>query len=180
MLDHWAKHLGLWDGRRIALPDEFCAGLLYDLAVHVPWQRQAAGIFRYQLPPTEDSAERARVLDALRDTRVAMLRILEPDPRGGVLVQEMGRETPLWLMDEGLARSVPPGASFVARLAEPAEFLITTGTAVQVDKEILDAVKALPAKARADGQQDEGAFVANLFRAVLHDPRSSRKMPKAH
>lgn len=177
ILVHWAKHLGLWDGKGIVLPDEFSTTLLAELAVHVPWQRQAAGIFRYQPPEAEDAAERGRVLEALRDTRVAMLRIAGPDPRGGVLVEELGSAVPQWLMDEALARNVAPGVPLVARLAQPDEFLITTGAVVQVDPELLEAVKAMPAKVRADGRQDEGAFVANLYRAVLNDPRSRRAMP---
>lgn len=143
--------------------------------MHTPWNRQEPGIWRYQDPPSEDAAERSALLDALRASRFSLFRALEPDLRGGLKVQEINAEHPQWLMDETLARSVPLGAPFGARVVQLDEFLITTGAAVRVDQGILDAVKAMPAKPRTDGRQDEASFVANLYRAVIEDRR--RKLP---
>lgn len=171
LLSHWAKHLGLRDGKQIDAPDEFSATVLADLAVYVAWDRHDAGIFRYQDPPSEDAAAREALIAALRETRVALLRIIGPDPRGGVEVQEMGVIAPQWLMDEALARSTAQGATFVARIAQPDDFLITTGVVVHVDAPILDAVKAMPARMGQDGRPLEADFIANLYRAALKDAR---------
>lgn len=145
--------------------------MLADLAVYVAWDRHDAGIFRYQDPPSEDAAPRAALIAALRETRVALLRIIGPDPRGGVEVQEMGVAAPQWLMDEGIARSMTAGTAFAARVAQADDFLITTGVTVTVDQPILDAVKAMSARLGTDGRPLEADFVANLYRAALNDPR---------
>ena len=171
ILVHWAKHLGLWKGKEIVAPDEFEGTLLADLAVHTPWGRQEPGIWRYEDPPSDNAAERSALIEALRASRMSMFRATEPDMRGGLQVQEVGSELPQWLMDETLARNLPPGAPFVARVVQLDEFLITTGTLVRVDKDILEAVKAMPTKAGGDGRQDEANFASNLYRAVVEDRR---------
>lgn len=171
IMQHWAKHLGLWSGKEIVAPDEFSASLLADLAVHTPWNKQDPGIWRHQEPQSEDAAERAALLDALRGSRFSLFRIAEPAMQGGVMVQEVGSEVPQWLMDEALARSVPPGAPFAARVAQLDEFMITTGAIVRVDKDIMDAVKGMKTRSAPDGRQDEASFASNLYKAVLEDRR---------
>ncbi len=171
IMQHWARHLGLWNGKEIVAPDEFTASLIADLAVHTPWNKQDPGIWRHQEAPSDDAAERAALVDALRGARLSLFRIIEPAMQGGLMVQEIGSEVPQWLMDEALARSVPPGAPFAARVAQLDEFLITTGAIVRVDKEIMDAVKAMKARVTADGKQDEASFAPNLYKAVIEDRR---------
>lgn len=169
IMQHWARHLGVWNGKEIVVPDEFTGALLADLAVHTPWGKQEPGIFRHQEPPSDDAAERTALLDALRGSRLSLFRIVEPGTQGGVMVQEMGSDTPQWLMDEALPRSVPPGAPFAARVVQLDEFLITTGAIVRVDKDILDAVAAMKTRATPDGKQDEASFASNLYKAVVED-----------
>lgn len=171
VLVHWAKHLGLWNGKDIAVPDEFSGTLLADLAVHTPWNRQEPGIWRYQDPASIDATERSAFIEALRGARMSLLRVMEPDVRGGVQVQEIGSELPQWLMDEALATNIPIGAPFAARVVQLDEFLITTGCVVRVDKDILDAVKGMKTRTDSAGRQDEGSFGANLYKAVLDDRR---------
>lgn len=171
IMQHWAKHLGIWNGKEIAAPDEFTAALLADLAVHTPWNKQQPGIWRHQEAPSEDAAERAALLDALRGARLSLFRIVDLGSEGGVMVLEMGSEVPQWLMDESLPRTVPPGAPFAARVVQLDEFLITTGSVARVDKDILDAVAAMKTRTTADGRQDEAGFAANLYKAVVEDRR---------
>lgn len=171
IMHHWAKHLGAWNGKEIVTPDEFTASLLADLAVHTPWNKQEPGIWRHQEPPSEDAAERAALLDALRGSRFSLFRIVDAGAQGGVMVIEIGSETPQWLMDEALSRSMPPGLPFAARAAQLDEFLITTGAIVRVDKDILDAVSAMKTRKAADGRQDEASFASNLYKAVVDDRR---------
>lgn len=171
ILVHWAKHLGLMHGKDMAVPDDFSGTLLADLAVHTPWNRQEPGIWRYKDPDSVDAAERAALIDALRGSRMSLFRAVEPDMRGGMQVVEVGSETAQWLMDEALAGSLPLGAPFAARIVQLDEFMITTGCAVRVDKDILDAVKDMKTRTDSTGRQDEGSFGANLYKAVLDDRR---------
>lgn len=164
LVTHWAKQLGLWDGKGPAAPNEFAATLLADLCVYAPWGNHPCGIERYAGVVRPDPAsDEARILDALLAARISLFRIAEPDPRGGILLQELGKEAPVWLMDETLPQRIRPGAPFAARIAEADAFAMTTGIALPLDKEMLDAVKP------ADPTQPMPAaeFAARLYRAVL-------------
>lgn len=167
-----ARHLGLWDGREIVSPNEAADTLLADLGLYEPVGRLPRGIERYAATPAAraggagDGADRARVLAALRASRVALLRVLGRHPQGGLLVEAMRRDRLLRLMDHALARRAAPGSPFFARIVEAdAEFVMLTGWVLPADAPLLDAARALPAPEAA--MSEEGAFAVNLIRAAL-------------
>ncbi len=147
-----ARHLGLWDGRRPVVPHEAAMILLYDLGLYAAVGRAPRGIDRYaaRLRPAPDSpgSDRARVLAALRASRLSLFKVRDPalHPEGGVMLTEMGGgNAPVRLMDETLPFVARPDLPFAARVAavDP-DFVITCGVLIPVAAALLDAVKRQP------------------------------------
>ncbi|GGG42673.1 hypothetical protein GCM10010964_32700 [Caldovatus sediminis] len=163
-----ARYLGLWDGRQPAVPHEAAAVLLYDLGLYAAVGRLPRGIDRYaaQLRPRpEAGSERARLLAALRASRLSLFRIRDRHPEGGVLLDEMGAGAPVRLMDETLASIARPGLPFAARVADAdPEFAVACGVLIPASTALLDAMRALPPPPDLG---PEGEFAARLHRAAL-------------
>ncbi|MBX6376310.1 MAG: hypothetical protein IRZ13_19050 [Acetobacteraceae bacterium] len=163
-----ARYLGLWDGRQPAVPHEAAAVLLYDLGLFAAVGRLPRGIDRYAAhlrPVPAPGSDRARLLAALRASRVSLFKVQDLHPAGGVMLEEMGASAPVRLMDETLASVARPGLPFAARVAEAdPEFAITCGVLIPASAALFDAMKALPPPPDLGPEED---FAARLHRAAL-------------
>ena len=110
----------------------------------------AAGKRRAPVTPTKKSSSRmagfsvgsdeARVLDAMREARFSVWRIEGHHEIAGLVLTDVLRGGETWLVDEALASCARPGLAFASRLCWPAEFAITCGVVVPVDRELLTEV----------------------------------------
>ncbi|MBW8268985.1 hypothetical protein [Caldovatus aquaticus] len=164
----YARYLGLWDGRQPAVPHEAAAVLLYDLGLYAAAGRLPRGIDRYAAhlrPAPEPGSDRARLLAALRASRLSLFKVRDLHPEGGVVLEEMDAPAPVRLMDETLALVARPGLPFAARVAEAdPQFAVTCGVLIPASAALFDAMKALPPPPDLG---PEAEFAARLHRAAL-------------
>ena len=70
------------------------------------------------------------VVRALADARFSVFEVAARHPVAGVILRDLTAPWEVWLMDQGIEASVPPGYQLGLRLFRPAEFSMTTGVTV--------------------------------------------------
>jgi hypothetical protein len=90
----------------------------------------------------------------------------------GLIVVDLFRDIELWLVDEGLERSLPAGAAFATRYYALDGFVMTAGVAMPVDDDLmisaLDSAPRLLRKSQAEAIEDRH-FAEALYRAAIAD-----------
>ena len=135
-----ARRLGMAAGRTILAesPDELTLAL--DLAIYTAPAGRSRAIDRYaRSTPFPQGSEAALLLAAMCGARFAIIAVQRQHPVAGLLVTDIFRQTDLWLLDEGLERSLPTGAMFATRYYTPADFAMTAGIGVPIDLDFLEA-----------------------------------------
>lgn len=158
---HHARRLGLASGRTILLDSMDELTLAYDLAMYTAPPGRSRAIDRYarsvRLPPGSDEAV---MLDAMCRARFAILLVERRHPCAGLIVTDVCRDIELWMMDEGLERSLSDGAVYATRYYLPEGFAMTAGVGMPIDIALLaDAVDLVP------------QLHAKLFREIVDDRR---------
>jgi hypothetical protein len=74
------------------------------------------------------------VLKALCEARFSWFRTVGRRPPFGVLIEDVLRGGELWLLDEGLERTMQPGHFFATRVAPIEDFVMTCGLIVPFDQ----------------------------------------------
>ncbi len=141
-----ARRLGLAEGRTFILDSMDDMNYVWDLVIHTAPPGRSRAIDRYarsaRLAPGSDEAI---VLDAMCNARFAVIMAKEHHPSAGLLVTDLFRKTDLWLVDEGLEISLPPGASIATRYFAPDRFVMAMGVVMPIDADLLaDVVAAVP------------------------------------
>jgi len=141
-----ARRLGLASGRTILAESEDELTLAFDLAIHAASTGRSRAIDRYArsaaLPLGSDEAV---MLEAMRKAQFAIMAVEKRHPVAGLIVTDMFRKADLWLMDEGLERSLPEGEMFATRYFKPADFATTAGVCIPLDLDLLElAAMAVP------------------------------------
>jgi hypothetical protein len=166
-----AKRLGLADGRMLLAESEEEMTLVFDLALYTAKEGRSRALDRYAraVPPFPGSDE-ALVLDTLRHARFSVWRIRHRHEIAGLVVSDVLREIDVWLMDENLEASAPEDMAFAGRICEPADFAMTCGVVVPVDKDLLEKV-LLDTLAWRHGSPEQVAqeprFAAAIYRAAI-------------
>jgi hypothetical protein len=95
----------------------------------------------------------------------------------GLIVKELTGHTDLWLVDEGLEQTLPPGAAFATRLFAPGSFVMTAGVGVPLARKTLERVitssPTLLRKAPSDAYQDR-RFAEAVWRCSNDDGTTER------
>ena len=73
------------------------------------------------------------MLQAMGQARFSVFRVERPHETAGLLVRDLMREEGLWLVDENLERTAPPGTTLAMRVSRPEAFAMTCGVIVPVD-----------------------------------------------
>jgi hypothetical protein len=134
-----ARRLGLTLGRTLVLDSMDQMAFLYDLAIYTAPPDRTRAIDRYaRAARFQPGSDDARVLKAMRNARFVLGTIERRHETAGLVMRDLLRETDLWLVDEGLERSIADGTALVTRVYTPDEFSVTCGVMMPVDKMILE------------------------------------------
>ena len=168
-----ARRLGLVTGRTILVDSEDDLTLVFDLAVYAAPAGRSRAIDRYaRSTPHPKGSDEALMLEAMCGARFAIVAVQDRHPVAGLLVTDLLRETDLWLMDEGLERSLSPGEMFATRYFRPADFAMTAGVVVPLDLPLLEmALFTVPQLARLslDEALEDRRFAEAIYRTALAD-----------
>ena len=150
------RRLGVIRNRHVLVAEsEGELQLLLDLALYSR-RSGASAIERYSrsVRSPAGSEERA-VLDAMCDAKFVLLVVECKHPVAGLVVRNAAGEEKPWLMDEMMEATAEPGHGLAVRLIQPAEFCMTTGTPIPMDRRLLlDVFLALPPTERTDASLD--------------------------
>ncbi|WP_428532519.1 hypothetical protein [Rhodopila sp.] len=133
-----AKHLGLTHHGSFTTDSDEEMTLAFDLAVHTARRGRSRAIDRYAKAVTCADPDEARVLDAIRNARFSLWRIVRRHDVAGLVVEDVLRERETWMIDEALTASVAPGQAFAGRLCWPDEFAIICGVVVPISAELIE------------------------------------------
>ncbi|MGD9880188.1 MAG: hypothetical protein AB7F22_17995 [Reyranella sp.] len=160
-----ARRIGMARGAALIVSSESEMSLLYDLAVYGAKEGRTRAIDRYaSAQSTSSDPNEALVLKALRESRFSWFRIIARQPPFGVRIEDLLRGRELWLLEEGLERTMQPGSFLAARVAPIECFVMTCGAIVPFDE-----LMAL----------DMHAFLANQEeRAILIRQADDRRFPE--
>jgi hypothetical protein len=75
------------------------------------------------------------VVEAMADARFSAFEMIKHHAVAGVILLDLSTGEEIWLMDQGVEASVPPGYQLALRLFRPDEFHMTTGVVVSMDDE---------------------------------------------
>ena len=166
-----ARRLGLAGGRTFFLDRMDDMNYVWDLVIHTAPPGRSRTIDRYarseRFAPGSDEAS---VLDAMCKARFAILLAKDRHPVAGLIVTDLFRGAELWLMDEGLEISLPPGASIATRYYTPGRFVMAAGVImpfnVELLAEVIAAVPQLGRKSRIEAIEDRRLAEA-IYRAGI-------------
>jgi hypothetical protein len=166
-----ASRLGLASGRTIMAESEDELTLAFDLAIHTATAGRSRAIDRYArstaLPTGSDEGI---MLEAMRSAQFAIVAVENRHPTAGLIVTDMLRNADLWLMDEGLERSLRAGDMFATRYYKPADFAMTAGVCIPLDLDLLEvATMTVPQLGRLPLVKaiDDRRFAEAIYRAAI-------------
>jgi hypothetical protein len=167
----YAHQIGIAVGKALVTEHMDELALAFDLGVYGAKPGRSRAIDRYAkaagLAPGSDEAV---MLEAMRQARFAVCRILRRHEVTGFVIEDVARQSEIWLVDDHLEKLGREDVAFAARLCVPAAFAMTCGVMVPVSGEIMDEVLAgTVAHIRGQPAQvlDDPRFAAGIYRAVL-------------
>src|ERR1043166_1921803 len=114
---------------------------LYDLAIHTAPPERTRAIDRYaRTAPFEPGSDEARVFEATRNARFTACMVKRRHQIAGLIMGGVLRRTEVWLVGEGLERTLVDGDTLVTRVFVPDAFSVTCGVAMPVDFGIMPSV----------------------------------------
>ena len=143
---HHARRLGLTFGKTLILDNMDEITLAFDLAIHTAPDGRSRAIDRYaRSAQFASGSDEALMLEAMRDSRFAVILVRRRHPSVGLIVSDLFRNIELWLVDEGLESSLPDGVALATQLYTPDGFAMTAGGLVPLDIELIeDAIADTP------------------------------------
>jgi hypothetical protein len=168
-----AKHLGLAVANTLVFDSDEEMTLIFDLAIHTAKPGRSRAIDRYaRAVSLSTGSDEANTLAAMRQAQFSIWRVERRHDLAGIEVTDVLRDRETWLLDEGLTASAPPGMTFAARLSWPAEFAMTSGVVVPVERALLAQVMlggGLGWMRHSGLEQlaDDPRFATALYRAAL-------------
>jgi hypothetical protein len=147
--------------------------LAFDLAIYTAAGGRSRAIDRYaKSAQFAQGSDEALVLEAMRNARFAVVSVERLHQSAGVIVVDLFRNIELWLVDEGLERSLSVGTAFATRYYALDGFIMTAGVAVPVDDDLMISALAsaprLLRKSQAEAIEDR-RFAEAVYRAAIAD-----------
>ena len=141
-----ARALGLWRGGEVKFTNEAQFLLVLDLAILGPVGGHTRALDREaKAGDHPEGSEEARVLAALSRAAFTLFRVGAPHPEGGVIAEDILRNTPLHIQDQVLAREEVQGCAFAGRLMRLDGFEMTCGAVAPVTDAVIEALLGRPA-----------------------------------
>jgi len=167
------RRLGLGYRGRVIIASDSEATLASDLAVYTapPGRSRALDRYARNAPPPAGSDE-ALMLDAMRNSRFAVLVMRRRHPAAGLVYTDLFREEDIWLVDEGQETWFEEGLVLAGRYYTPGPFSMTAGLGIPLDIDFLeDALAAAPHLMRKPKRQaiDDPRFAEAVYRAAIRE-----------
>ena len=166
-----ARRIGLAVGKTLVAESMDELTLAFDLALYTAPPGRSRGIERYArsaaVPAGSDDEV---VLQAMRQARFSVWQVERRHEAVGLVVQDLMRETSLWLVDESLEQTAPEGMSVAMRVIMPEAFAMTCGVIVPVDGMLLDEVfEEVLGRIRgeADAIANDRRFATTIYRMAV-------------
>ncbi len=173
-----ARRLGLAEGKTLVLDSMDELNLAVDLAIYTAPPGRSRAIDRYASSARfAQASEEALMLEAMRDARFAILLVQRGHPSVGLIVTDLFRKIDLWLVDEGLEKSLPVGAAFATRYYAPEPFVMTAGVGVPVGRvALVRAIESTPGQTRKPHVEaiDDRRFAEAVYRGAIDDGTTER------
>ena len=158
-----AKQLGFWANGRIEVEEEGQIDMVADIALFEPNQRGKRAYDRFlvtqarKLDPADlDLAHR------MARARFSIFRMIDRHELAGVWVEDVLNELErIWILDEGLEASAPPGLEFGLRVFDAGEFYAGFGIVVPAEEEITEI--CMQARSRGDRLPVRHSLAATLY-----------------
>jgi hypothetical protein len=168
---HHARRLGLTFGKTLILDNMNEITLAFDLAIHTAPDGRSRAIDRYaRSAQFASGSDEALMLEAMRDSRFAVILVRRRHPSVGLIVSDLFRNIELWLVDEGLEISLPAGAAFATRYYKPDDFVMTAGVGMPIDLGlVIGAVESAPQLLRKSQVEviEDRRFAEAVYRAAI-------------
>jgi hypothetical protein len=168
-----AKRLGLAFGKTILLDSEDEMNFVFDLLIHTAPPGRSRAIDRYAAAAKlQQGTDEALMLEAMRNARFVIFKVKQRHPSVGLIISDVFRDTELWLVDEGLEKSLPDGSTFATRVYAPDRFVMTAGIGMPVSFDLVnDAVSSTPQLTRKTPIDaiDDRRFAEAIYRTALAD-----------
>jgi hypothetical protein len=167
-----ARKFGLTDRRTLLLESMDQMAFLFDLAIYTGPPDRTRPIDRYaRTARFEPGSDEASVLEAMGHAQFVLGTIERRHEAAGLIIRDLLREKDVWLVDEGLERSLADGAALVMRVFTPDEFSVTAGVMMPVDAMILEDAfdEVLPRlKNHTPGEIcDDRRFAEAIYRTAM-------------
>ena len=139
-----AKSLGVLRGKTLTLGSEGEMQILFDYAIYSPRINGLNFVQRFltTLPPTDDPDEQA-VQTAMGKDRFSMFQAERVLPGMGLEFRDLVRGDALFVVDEGLSRTMHQGVAFGGRLIPFSNFWIVTGAGFPMSEEVVKTVQQI-------------------------------------
>jgi hypothetical protein len=169
---HYAKRIGLSDGKVFFPDSETELTLVFDLALHTSRAGRTRAIDRYARKRIKVSKpDETLLLQSLQAARFSIFRVVGKCEPAGVLLEDLMRGGAISLLDEGLEQSVESGDVFAMRVAPIEEFAITCGAVVPIRTEtfdgMIDFLTDIAPESELETLADDWRFAASLYKLAV-------------
>ncbi len=168
---NWAKRLGLAQGRTLLLESELELVLAEDLAIYLPRPGRSHPLDRYaraaRLAPGSDQAI---LLEAMRQAQFSLWRVERWHETTGLILRDLLRGREVWMVDETMAKTTPPGLEFAARLLQPEAFAMTARIIVPIIPDLMEQVVTrtpILQRVQGDALAQDPHFAIGIYRAAV-------------
>ncbi|MFZ4407559.1 MAG: hypothetical protein ACOYOH_09465 [Paracraurococcus sp.] len=121
-------------------------GFAFDLAVYTAPPGRSRAIDRVAKQHARLPGESALVLNALTRSWLSIFRVLDRHSEEGVIVEDALLGGEVWLVDQGIAETAPPGSVIASRIGRVCGFAIACGVVAAIDEDRLGAVLGVMAR----------------------------------
>lgn len=135
-----------------------------DLAVYTAAPGRSRAIDRVVRRHAGLPSEAALVLNALSRTWLSIFRVLDQHPEEGLILKDELLGGEVWLVDQSIAETVPPGTVIASRIGRVLGFCITTGVVAELDENRLAGINAIISRSGVAAE------------TLLEDPRFATMM----
>lgn len=137
------KRLGLsLDPEMGQVSDEELA-YAFDLAIYTAPPGRSRAIDRVAKQHARLPGEGALVLNALTHAWLSIFRVLDRHPEEGLILEDALLGGEVWLVDQNIAETAPPGTIIASRVGRVWGFCISCGVVATLDEARLAGVKAV-------------------------------------
>ncbi|MCB4823338.1 hypothetical protein [Roseicella aerolata] len=137
------KRLGLSMDAEMGQVSEEELAYAFDLAIYTAPPGRSRAIDRVARQHARLPGEGALVLNALTHSWLSIFRVLDRHPEEGLIAEDALLGGEVWLVDQNIAETAPPGTIFASRIGRVWGFCISCGVVATLDEDRLAGVRGV-------------------------------------